>query len=179
MKHLVFGFGLGFFLLMAWAVRFHFAQGERSPRFLALSAASVANIALFGHFVLRRPQGEAWLAVALALFLAAALLFVAAAHASRAARLKLLFDPAAPHAILDSGPYRFIRHPFYASYLLFWTGCALATLHPVNIGYAVLLVPVLVNGARAEERLFAASPLAAAYDAYRRRAGMFWPKLAG
>lgn len=31
------------------------------------------------------------------------------------------------HQVIDSGPYRFIRHPGYAGSLLIWTGFALAS----------------------------------------------------
>ena len=77
------------------------------------------------------------------------------------------------------GPYARIRHPFYASYVLFWLGCALATLHPVNIGYWLVLVPTLVLGALQEEQGFARSPLAEEYNRYRKVAGLMWPKFSG
>ncbi|MDX2155736.1 MAG: isoprenylcysteine carboxylmethyltransferase family protein [Hyphomicrobiaceae bacterium] len=168
---------LVYFAVMTWAVHFHFASARSPLPFVLLSIVSVANLAVFGHFVWRQPQGIEWLGASLALQVAALLLFMGARHASRTADLKLLFDPSEPHGLVQSGPYRYIRHPFYASYLLYWSGCALATLHPFNIAYAAMLVPLLALGALTEERKFARSPLRNAYADYRRRAGLFWPRL--
>ena len=81
-----------------------------------------------------------------------------------------------PKPYCDRGPYRYIRHPFYASYILFWLGCAIATLHPVNVGYFLVLVPVYVISALKEEKGFEQSPSAADYKQYRQTAGLFWPK---
>lgn len=177
MKLVVLVAGLAFFAAMTWAVTFHFRSAHKPMPFLLLSLASVANVAVFGHFVWRRPP-ETWLlAIALVLILAAAVLFWAALSASRAASLKLLFDKAEPGGLLEAGPYRYIRHPFYASYILYWAGCAFATLHWFNILYALVLVPLLAWGAKAEEDSFAQSSQAGAYEDYRRRAGLFWPLL--
>lgn len=169
--------GLAFFAAMTWAVSFHFRSARKPLPFVLLSLASVANIAVFAHVVWRRPQDPWLLASALALFVFAGALFWAAASASRSASLKLLFDKSEPGGLLEAGPYRYIRHPFYASYILFWSGCALATLHWFNIAYAVLLIPLLAWGARTEEQSFAQSQLATAYEQYRQRAGLFWPLL--
>jgi protein-S-isoprenylcysteine O-methyltransferase Ste14 len=82
-----------------------------------------------------------------------------------------------PQFLLTSGPYAYIRNPFYASYLLAYLGAAilfpgLATL-VVFLGMDIFLLMV----ARFEEQKFVRSPLAAQYAAYRRRTGMFIPKL--
>ena len=61
--------------------------------------------------------------------------------------------------------------------LEFWLGCAIATLHPVNIGYFLILVPVYVMSALKEEEGFKQSSCAAEYEQYRQSAGLFWPKL--
>ncbi len=169
--------GLGMFAAIVWAVRYHFASNTKPLGFLIVSVLSVINLAWFGHLLWRYPKSTAQLSIVLALFLAAAALFFSAVSASRRARLRLLFDPSQPDQLLESGPYRYIRHPFYTSYLLYWLGCAIATAHPVNIGFFVLLVPLLMAGARAEEESFAQSPLAQQYADYRRRTGRFWPRL--
>jgi protein-S-isoprenylcysteine O-methyltransferase Ste14 len=169
--------GLAVFTAVSLGVRYHFRSDATSLRFALLGLASAGNIFMFGRDLWLRQKSPALLAAALALIVASGLLFAWAMRASRSARLRLIYDADAPQAMLRAGPFRSIRHPFYASYILFWSGCAIATLHPVNLAYAVLLVPVLVAAARAEERSFEASPLAAEYAAYRRAAGMFWPKL--
>ena len=77
----------------------------------------------------------------------------------------------------QTGPYRYIRHPFYASYILFWLGCAVATLHPVSLAFLVVVSGILIAVALREERSFVGTPFAADYLSYRRTAGLLWPKL--
>ena len=132
---------------------------------------------MFGRELWLRQKGSTQLAIALGLFIVATMLFGWTLRASRSARLKLIFDPDSPQYILRAGPYRYVRHPFYASYILFWLGCAVATIHPVNIAYVLALVPLLILAAREEEKGFDRSPHAADYAAYRRSAGLFWPRL--
>jgi protein-S-isoprenylcysteine O-methyltransferase Ste14 len=177
-RTLVLAFGVLFFAAIGWAVRFHFVSGKKKPiGFLLLTLLSIGNVVVFAREVWLRRQDETRLWVVLALFGVASGLFAWAVIASRRAELKLLFDRAAPHSLVQEGPYRFIRHPFYASYVVYWAGVGLATLHPANLaGFAILLL-AFIAGARAEERRFETSPLAADYAAYKRRAGLFWPRL--
>jgi protein-S-isoprenylcysteine O-methyltransferase Ste14 len=81
--------------------------------------------------------------------------------------------------LTTAGPYRLVRHPIYAAYLLAWcAGAAIA-------GQPWLLAPVLgmglfyVSAARQEETSFLASAFAIPYSEYRRRTGMFVPKVTG
>lgn len=123
------------------------------------------------------PRGRALLGVAL---LGAALaLFLWAAWTNRTRKLALAFTGAAPEHLQTAGPYRLVRHPFYASYLLAFVAGALAAGTP-------WLVPAVAAGAwtywRAacgEEEAFAESPLGDAYRRYSERVGMFVPRLPG
>jgi protein-S-isoprenylcysteine O-methyltransferase Ste14 len=172
-------------LLASWTVvwqqiaatRGHFVSEKMAPPAMLLAAWVIASTIVFSVllFVFEAPV---W-AVVLGLLVEGASLWVfrAAVAASRQARLLFAFDPGLPHGLLDSGPYRYVRHPFYASYLMFWTGWAVAiwswwTL-PFLLGFAVFYI----RAAADEERKFAGTELSADYQRYRRRAGLFWPKL--
>jgi protein-S-isoprenylcysteine O-methyltransferase Ste14 len=120
------------------------------------------------------PRGR--MLVASALLAVALSLFLWAAWTNRARRLHLAFAAHAPEHLQTSGPYRLVRHPFYASYILTFVGGAIAA------GTA-WLAPVVLTGAltywRAalqEEAAFEASPLREAYRSYARRVGMFLPR---
>jgi protein-S-isoprenylcysteine O-methyltransferase Ste14 len=117
----------------------------------------------------------AW--TSLPLYLAAFAVWAWAIAASRRARLTLAFSRDLPEALLDHGPYRYVRHPFYTSYTLYWLAGILATLTWWVVLPSILAIGLYVLAARKEERKFAASGLADAYSAYRARTGMFFPSL--
>ena len=80
-------------------------------------------------------------------------------------------------ALVTSGPYRVVRHPFYTSYLIFWVAMTLGAWSVWGIAVLVLLTAMYTVAARTEEAKFAATPMAGEYAEYRKRAGMFLPKL--
>jgi protein-S-isoprenylcysteine O-methyltransferase Ste14 len=107
----------------------------------------------------------------------AILLFWWSIRVSRRKEFGACFQAVAPLVLVTEGPYRWVRHPFYLSYLLAWcAGCFV---------YAPLAVAPCVMGAmywRAaseEERLILASPLGKQYERYRQRTGRFFISIAG
>lgn len=80
----------------------------------------------------------------------------------------------ADHALVETGPYRWVRHPLYSSYLLIAVGMFLMTGN-VLLG-ASLLAYVLAVAARAwrEERMLI-ERLGAAYVDYMLRTNRFLP----
>jgi protein-S-isoprenylcysteine O-methyltransferase Ste14 len=160
-----------------WSLRGHFASPKMPPGAWIISAV-VGTTSLYFLFLTwsqyQKPQAEI---VGIAVELSAASLFWAAIAASRTARLRAAFDDVQPHSIVTGGPYQYLRHPFYTSYLIFWSGWAIAawsswTLLPVAT-FAILYV----TAARAEEKKFSTTPLAVEYQAYKSRTGFFWPRL--
>lgn len=80
------------------------------------------------------------------------------------------------HAIVQSGPYRFVRHPIYSGLIL--AGAATAVLEAKVLaaaGYAAMTAGLLIK-ARLEER-FLRSQLGASFDLYAARTGMVFPRL--
>ena len=104
-------------------------------------------------------------------------LFHRTAAASRDGALHFAFDVENPVSLVTAGPYRYVRHPFYTSYLIFWTGLAIGTWSLWAIPVLVLMFVLYTVAARGEEAKFGSSPMAAEYAAYRARTGMFWPRL--
>jgi protein-S-isoprenylcysteine O-methyltransferase Ste14 len=61
------------------------------------------------------------------------------------------------HSLVQSGPYRLVRHPGYLGYLLLVLGLAAGYSSLVSLGAAILLLlPGLVYRIKVEERLLAA-----------------------
>jgi protein-S-isoprenylcysteine O-methyltransferase Ste14 len=113
----------------------------------------------------------------LLLFVLSAALFTWTIRATRKTPPTLAFDTDEPSFLLNHGPYRYVRHPFYLSYLLFWTGTAFATPGLLPWLAPVVMLIVYWNAAQREEAKFARSRLSNAYRTYRAKAGMFFPRL--
>jgi protein-S-isoprenylcysteine O-methyltransferase Ste14 len=115
-------------------------------------------------------------AVGLALLaLSLALLWWSIKHA-RGAGLGIAFSDALPNRVLQSGPYRVIRHPFYLSYILSWVATPFLSGWWLTAAIPILMTIVYVAAARAEEQQFSAGSLASDYEEYRARAAMLWPR---
>jgi protein-S-isoprenylcysteine O-methyltransferase Ste14 len=80
------------------------------------------------------------------------------------------------HALVTTGPYRFIRNPSYLGLLVGSLGWALAFRSSVGILLTLMLIPPLVARMRAEERLLH-SHFGDQYDAYRARTWRLIPWL--
>jgi protein-S-isoprenylcysteine O-methyltransferase Ste14 len=78
-----------------------------------------------------------------------------------------------PPALCDAGPYRYVRHLFYLSYMVAFVGVAVAFPSLVVTVVCALNIGLFVDMALDDERVLLASPLGAAYTAYRERVGMF------
>src|SRR4051812_11607227 len=105
----------------AWAGKGHFAS-PKMPRGAAMVSIAVilcalANLVLTWWSPLPLPA----VTCGVALELLSLVLFWQAIRASREARLLFAFDVNLPHSIVRTGPYRIVRHPFYTSYIMFWT----------------------------------------------------------
>ena len=166
-----------------WAVKKHF----RSDRVIrpGMQAVSFVSLAAIGWFLFRL-QGDdvVWFwPLPLTMMFVSLILFWWAVSETRVQRLTLAFDEDVPEFIYQTGPYRYVGHPFYNSYFLFWISTCLVTpglfqwIVPLALGTAYL------TAARREERKFAASPVAATYQRYRESrvslVFLLWRRLAG
>lgn len=81
------------------------------------------------------------------------------------------------HHVVATGPYRWVRHPFYLSAFLCWSGIALATQN-VWIGVLFLgyVVPAYWYYAYSEEQMMCRE-LGDDYKTYRDKVPMFIPRL--
>jgi protein-S-isoprenylcysteine O-methyltransferase Ste14 len=163
---------------MAVMVRRHFSTMTWPREAKVTRVISDLGVVTFA-WLMWRDRHPTWsLAASVLLFVSAVALLYWATHATRPLRLHVAFDSTPPDSLMRSGPYRHIRHPFYTSYILFWLGCATATLHPLSMGFLIAFAAINVTAARREEQAFAGSAFAAEYDDYCRTTGMFWPRLA-
>ena len=81
------------------------------------------------------------------------------------------------HHIVDTGPYRLVRHPIYTGIIIAALATAIERGTPVSFaGFALMTLGWWIK-ARLEERFLRAELGADAYDAYARRTGMLLPFL--
>jgi protein-S-isoprenylcysteine O-methyltransferase Ste14 len=172
-------FVLGFlcFAAFSWGVKGHFRRTGPIPAgTMLISLLTVGGFAWFAVRVATQAPGAAWPAACM-LFAVAIALFYWTVRATKQTPPTLAFDTDQPSFLLRHGPYRYVRHPFYLSYLLFWIGTAVA-----SSGLAPWLAPAVMlavyrTAAGREEQKFAGSDFRMAYEAYRRQAGMFLPRV--
>lgn len=170
--------GAACFACFTWGTLRHFVGRHRE--WSGTSAISFLSLLGFGLFLwqaLSKPLPSAWM-IGCVLFAVSAGLWGWALATTRATPPTLAFTGDEPCLLLNAGPYRWIRHPFYTAYLLFWTGTAAATQGILGWAAVLILGAVYFVAARHEEGKFARSALAAPYAAYTARTGMFlpWPR---
>ncbi|MGH7731575.1 MAG: methyltransferase family protein, partial [Candidatus Eiseniibacteriota bacterium] len=82
----------------------------------------------------------------------------------------------APSQIVTYGPYRWVRHPFYAAFLLALFGGFVFCPHPGTLATFLAGLLVLNRTAAREERRLLGAQFGPAYAEYLRRTGRFVPK---
>jgi protein-S-isoprenylcysteine O-methyltransferase Ste14 len=118
-----------------------------------------------------------WIA-AQGMFAGSLTLFACAGAATRARPLTVAYSDDVPDHLNQRGPYRWIRHPFYASYLLAYAAGLVATANPVLVPVVIVMSTLYTHAACREQRKFLAGPIRTEYESYRRRTGMFAPRAA-
>ncbi len=165
------------FAAFSWGVKGHFRPTGRIP--LGTYLISALTLTGFGWFAWRIATGapsSLW-EIASSLFALSLALFAWTIKASRKTPPTLAFDNDEPSFLLHQGPYQYVRHPFYLSYLIFWTATAIASPGLVPWAAPAVMLGVYWHAASREEQKFARSSLSIAYDNYRAKAGMFLPRL--
>jgi protein-S-isoprenylcysteine O-methyltransferase Ste14 len=173
-------FAAGLFTLVAFgrAMKCFRFEGAKSPekRLLVLSAYGCGVVQLAAIWLSAAPA-SVLSGAAVACDLAALGLFRWAITRHGAERPAFAFIAMAPKSLTTVGPYRAVRHPIYAAYLLGWLAGPLAAGQPLLLGTVLWMGMIYYRAAQKEEREYANSPLAREYRAYQERSGMFFPSI--
>jgi protein-S-isoprenylcysteine O-methyltransferase Ste14 len=181
LPHLILLFLLGgvfLHFIQAGARTFHFSPGDAGP-----GASFAQGMFMFGGVIpiwfigLYNPIHFANGIAASMILLATIGLYEWARHTIWTRRFGLGFGDHVPGELCEQGPYRYVRHPLYLSYVLAYLACFVALPHWGSALMLLLNIPLWVYTARNDEQRIAVSPLAAAYADYRKRAGMFFPRV--
>jgi len=160
--------------VMGAAKAFRPVEGER--------ASGLAGLITLGFVALvvnrgAEPVNIGLFVVACVALAFALLLFEWARRTVRGQYFSWVFSGDTPTFLCTSGPFAYVRNPFYTSYLL--TMAATVIVQPSVFRAAVFLAMVVYFTAAAlhEERKFARSEVAAEYARYKDRTGRFLPSL--
>jgi len=172
---LVLIFGFGCFIPFMWATRRHFlVSGPLPAGMRVVIVLSFVGAIWFVARVVASGVGPG-APYALALMAVALGVFCWTVGTTRERRLPIAFADDMPNFIYRTGPYRYLRHPFYMSYILCWIGTSLATRGVWSWVVPLVMTAVYVAVARQEEQKFSLSRLSGDYDAYRKKTAMFIP----
>lgn len=166
-------------LIIAVALQDFFVDSRtNNPKIRALQDVGVGiAVAHFGVLLVRGSAGPSWAIAGIAMYIAATMLFLSALEAARRVPLaRTLVDSPMPKALITTGPFAVVRHPFYLAYSLAWLAAPVATHGPVIAVLAVAAIAVYVIAARREERRLE-DRFGEAYRNYRLGTGSVMPPL--
>jgi protein-S-isoprenylcysteine O-methyltransferase Ste14 len=143
---------------------------------IAVGAGISATVEMVGLLACHPHPTWRWI-VGGAGFVGSLTLFARCVAVNRARPLTLAFAHDLPFHLVDSGPYRIVRHPFYSSYLTAYLSGLITTMNLRLLPLVLCMATVYTWAARSEEAKFSASPLGHRYSRYRQRTGMFIPRL--
>ena len=164
---------------LAWASLFYFRMSKAPDRRKLWYKFSIYScIAIHCVAIVASPTPVVWsVVVGLVLSLLILILCWSAVWAHRRERPAYAFVKTAPTNLVRSSAYRFVRHPFYLSFLV-------ATLAGTLMSgqFALLLTTVWLGAfyrvaVREEEARFLESDMAEEYVEYQATTGMFLPRL--
>ena len=122
---------------------------------------------------LRLPLWLRWLGVGLGVITAALLIVV---YRSLGTNLTDTVVTRARHSLVTSGPYRWVRHPFYVATALAVTADSIVTANWFLAVTGAVVVALIVIRTRTEERKLV-ERFGVEYRSYMERTGRFFPRL--
>ena len=156
----------------------YFEAPRVRPRWVGLIHDSALVLALvhLAAAILIPPRSDAFAIACIAMYWSAIAVFLSAIEAARRTRLQRSFiDEPLPDRLITDGPFRWVRHPFFAGYILGALAAPVAIESVVLWLLGSLMVGITVSAAIREERVWLASPMGDKYREYRRKTGMFLP----
>jgi protein-S-isoprenylcysteine O-methyltransferase Ste14 len=156
-----------------------FCRESYSCGMIAITAIGTSGFALDVFCIICYTANNDRLICAAVINSSAMALFWWAASTIRRRPLSLAFSDDAPSFLFRNGPFRFVRHPFYTSYIMFWASNAVASRSGWLLMPFVTMTAIYVVALRGEERKFASSPLASDYRDYRATTGAVFPRIWG
>ena len=160
-----------------WSLKYHFDMPVTPPGVRVISTLVILSAIVLTFLVFHYEQPVIPQIIGTVMLIASFMMFWRTIRESTNAKLLAAFDEKLPHGLLTTGPYAYVRHPFYTSYLIQWVGWAIASWSVWGIVPVVFMTTTYYIAATGEEKKFAKTEMAADYADYVARTGKFLPKL--
>lgn len=154
---------------------------ERIPQkeagFTAISVAGAVFMTFHGVCLFFFPSSGGGSELAgLSLYGGALALFWWAVKVSRRQPLELAYADEDPDYLVISGPYQYIRHPFYSAYMMIWLAGVFASGQWMLLPTAGIMLLLYIREAGLEEGRFERSGMREVFLRYKARSGGFFPQ---
>ena len=141
---------------------------------VAATAVYVLNLPWAPWSFARLPAWLRWTGAGLCL---ASVALIAAAHRALDGSFSPTIRLRRQHRLITTGPYRFVRHPMYAAYLLLFLGAFLLSANwAIGAGGVGVIITLMTLRLAGEERRLA-ERFDGAWLSYRDATGAFFPRL--
>lgn len=160
-----------------WSVRNHFETAARQAGTRLIDVMVLVCAVYCSWMTWQAVQEPSIQLVGIAVMLGGLVLFWATIRETRNAKLLAAFSDKNPASLVSTGPYSYVRHPFYSAYILFWLGFAISTGSLVAIGLSLIMVVIYWQAAKQEEQKFSGTQMADDYAAFAKGRKRFIPFL--
>ncbi len=167
------------FCSFIWAIFYFFTTPTGVPvamKPLSLIGA-VGVLAYFACLIFFNQNNLIGTILGSALYILSTALFWWTVQVNRNRPLSIAYSSDQPSHFMNQGPYAWIRHPFYASYLLAGIAGVVSTGVYWLIPIVVVMFFIYLNMAKFEENKFLSSDLSEQYKSYQKSTGRFVPCL--
>lgn len=113
--------------------------------------------------------------VVILLLMGALALFWSARKTIKNVKFDVIFSQKLPEVVVKEGPYAFVRHPFYSSYIVTYMGLIILNYNLIVSFLAIILILDYYLAAKSEEAKFLNSSFAEEYKLYQSQTKMFFP----
>lgn len=180
MKNLLILLASATYLSSIWAALFYFkiedSSGSKAKKLISI----IGLIAIFLSLgiLVKLPSISLLLdCISAALYLCSLIIFWCSYLASKNYSLNFAFSDTTPEKLIVQGPYKWVRHPFYSSYILSWLGVFVYAPNLISLIIILLMTSIYFVAAAKEEKNILISRLGYIYQEYQYKTGRFLPKL--
>jgi protein-S-isoprenylcysteine O-methyltransferase Ste14 len=154
---------LACFISFGWGIKGFFVKPTKKslPMYFVSELGTLFALLHLALFITVPEAGSVTtLILGCVLYLSSLLLFWSSIYTNRQHPLTFAYSTDQPAHLVQSGPYRLVRHPFYTAYILCWFGTPLALQIPWLAISSLIMTLVYRGSAIQEEVKFLRSDLA-------------------